>query len=142
MFENRSGAAVPPGWPPLVPPPESPGWQVSAASWLLDFCPADYRAYAGWRRNPVALASAICKAAADAPAPTAALATLAGTDVARRLRLLLDRPAARPSALADGAARALAASLVALVLVAGATMPTLARAGVDSIATSGAHSCH
>jgi hypothetical protein len=23
---------------------------------LLDFCPADYRAYAGWRRNPVALA--------------------------------------------------------------------------------------
>jgi len=96
----------------------------------------------GRTRNPVALASAICKAAADAPAPTAALATLAGTDVARRLRLLLDRPAARPSALADGAARALAASLVALVLVAGATMPTLARAGVDSIATSGAHSCH
>jgi len=39
-----------------VPPPESPGWQVPAASWLLDFCPADYRAYAGWRRNPVALA--------------------------------------------------------------------------------------
>ena len=56
MFENWSGAAVPPGWPPLVPPPESPGWQVPAASWLLDFCPADYRAYAGWRRNPVALA--------------------------------------------------------------------------------------
>jgi hypothetical protein len=25
-------------------------------SWLLDFCPADYRLYAGWRRQPVALA--------------------------------------------------------------------------------------
>jgi hypothetical protein len=25
-------------------------------SWLLDHCPADYRAYAGWRRHPVALA--------------------------------------------------------------------------------------
>ena len=48
--------AVPPGWPPLVPPPESVGWQVPAVSWLLDFCPADYRLYAGWRRQPVALA--------------------------------------------------------------------------------------
>lgn len=25
-------------------------------SWLLDQCPPDYRGYAGWRRNPVALA--------------------------------------------------------------------------------------
>ncbi len=25
-------------------------------SWLLDYCPADYRGYAGWRRYPVALA--------------------------------------------------------------------------------------
>jgi hypothetical protein len=25
-------------------------------SWLLDHCPADYRGYAGWRKNPVALA--------------------------------------------------------------------------------------
>jgi len=39
-----------------VPPPESPGWQVPAVSWLLDHCPADYRGYAGWRKNPVALA--------------------------------------------------------------------------------------
>jgi hypothetical protein len=29
---------------------------VPAVSWLLDHCPADYRAYAGWRRHPVALA--------------------------------------------------------------------------------------
>jgi hypothetical protein len=39
-----------------VPPPESDGWQVPAVSWLLDHCPADYRRYAGWRKNPVALA--------------------------------------------------------------------------------------
>ncbi len=24
--------------------------------WLLDYCPADYRGYAGWLKNPVALA--------------------------------------------------------------------------------------
>jgi hypothetical protein len=29
---------------------------VPAVSWLLDHCPPDYRAYAGWRRYPVALA--------------------------------------------------------------------------------------
>jgi hypothetical protein len=57
MFEGAAATgAVPPGWPRQVPPPESPGWQVPAVSWLLDFCPADYRLYAGWRRQPVALA--------------------------------------------------------------------------------------
>lgn len=25
-------------------------------SWLLDFCPADYRRYASWQRHPVVLA--------------------------------------------------------------------------------------
>ena len=25
-------------------------------AWLLDHCPPDYRGYAGWRKNPVALA--------------------------------------------------------------------------------------
>lgn len=49
-------APTPPGWPAAVPPPESPGWQVPAVSWLLDHCPPDYRAYAGWRRHPIALA--------------------------------------------------------------------------------------
>jgi hypothetical protein len=48
--------ATPPGWPAEVPPPDSPGWQGPAVSWLLDHCPADYRRYAGWRRHPVALA--------------------------------------------------------------------------------------
>jgi hypothetical protein len=39
-----------------VPPPDSPGWQAPAVAWLLDHCPSDYRGYAGWRKNPVALA--------------------------------------------------------------------------------------
>jgi hypothetical protein len=39
-----------------VPPPQAPGWQIPAVSWLLDHCPADYRGYEGWRKNPVALA--------------------------------------------------------------------------------------
>lgn len=49
-------AAVPPGWPEVVPPPGARGWEVPAVSWLLDHCPPDYRSYAGWRRHPVALA--------------------------------------------------------------------------------------
>lgn len=53
---GRMSAPVPPGWPSAVPPPEVDGWQVPAVSWLLDHCPADYRAYAGWRRHPIALA--------------------------------------------------------------------------------------
>ena len=51
-----SSPHTPPGWPQPVPPPESPGWQVPAVAWLLDHCPSDYRGYAGWRKNPVALA--------------------------------------------------------------------------------------
>lgn len=47
---------VPPGWPPSVPPPHSTGWEERAVGWLLDHCPPDYRAYAGWRKNPIALA--------------------------------------------------------------------------------------
>jgi hypothetical protein len=47
---------VPPGWPAGVPPAHAPGWEDRAVAWLLDHCPPDYRAYAGWRKNPVALA--------------------------------------------------------------------------------------
>ncbi|MBK8757283.1 MAG: hypothetical protein IPM08_09190 [Actinomycetales bacterium] len=47
---------VPPGWPPGVPPAQVPGWEDRAVGWLLDHCPPDYRRYAGWRKNPVALA--------------------------------------------------------------------------------------
>ena len=49
-------AHVPPGWPPGVPPAHTPGWEPRAVAWLLDNCPPDYRLYAGWRKNPVALA--------------------------------------------------------------------------------------
>ncbi len=49
-------APVPPGWPAGVPPSGAPGWQDRALGWLLDYCPADYRGYAGWLKNPVALA--------------------------------------------------------------------------------------
>lgn len=48
--------AGPPGWPRGVPPPDVPGWQEAATSWLLDQCPPDFRAYDAWRRHPVALA--------------------------------------------------------------------------------------
>ncbi|WP_295692325.1 hypothetical protein [Lapillicoccus sp.] len=48
--------ATPPGWPREIPPAHTPGWEDKAVAWLLDHCPADYRGYAGWRKNPVALA--------------------------------------------------------------------------------------
>lgn len=46
----------PPGWPERVPPPGVRGWQRSAAAWMLDLCPPEYRGYAVLRRHPVALA--------------------------------------------------------------------------------------
>ncbi len=47
---------APPGWPPEVRPPDAPDWERTAASWLLDLCPPDYRRYAGLRRHVVVLA--------------------------------------------------------------------------------------
>ncbi len=47
---------APPGWPREVRPPDAPDWEATAASWLLDLCPADYRRYAGLRRHVVVLA--------------------------------------------------------------------------------------
>lgn len=47
---------APPGWPREVRPPDAPDWEVTAAGWLLDLCPADYRRYAGLRRHVVVLA--------------------------------------------------------------------------------------
>jgi hypothetical protein len=49
-------AAVPPGWPAQVQPPESPEFERTAVGWLLDLCPPDYRAYGVLRRYPVVLA--------------------------------------------------------------------------------------
>ena len=47
---------APPGWPPQVRPPDAPDWERTAAAWLLDLCPPDYRRYAGLRRHVVVLA--------------------------------------------------------------------------------------
>lgn len=47
---------APPGWPREVRPPDAPDWEVTAASWLLDLCPPDYRRYPGLRRHVVVLA--------------------------------------------------------------------------------------
>lgn len=47
---------APPGWPSQVRPPDAPRWEDTAASWLLDICPPDYRAYPGLRRHVVVLA--------------------------------------------------------------------------------------
>ncbi len=47
---------VPAGWPERVHPPGAEGWEATAAEFLLDCCPADYRAYGVLRRHPVVLA--------------------------------------------------------------------------------------
>ncbi len=49
-------AHSPPGWPATVRPPGSPEWEASAASFLLDCCPADFRSYSVLRRHPKVLA--------------------------------------------------------------------------------------
>jgi hypothetical protein len=52
-----SGSAyVPPGWPSQVRPPGASGWEATAIAYLLDCCPADFRAYGVLRNHPVVLA--------------------------------------------------------------------------------------
>lgn len=51
-----SPAVAPPGWPREVRPPDAPDWERTAANWLLDLCPPDYRRYSGLRRHLVVLA--------------------------------------------------------------------------------------
>lgn len=51
-----SAIYTPPGWPDRVHPPGAPGWETTAAAFLLDCCPADYRGYVVLRRHPVVLA--------------------------------------------------------------------------------------
>ena len=47
---------APPGWPAPVRPPDAPDWERTAANWLLDICPADFRSYPTLRRHVVVLA--------------------------------------------------------------------------------------
>ena len=47
---------TPPGWPRQVRPPDAPGWEHTAAAWLLDLCPPEYRGYPALRRHLVVLA--------------------------------------------------------------------------------------
>lgn len=47
---------APPGWPAQVRPPDAPDWERTAANWLLDICPADFRTYPTLRRHVVVLA--------------------------------------------------------------------------------------
>jgi hypothetical protein len=59
VFEYARGMdrpVAPPGWPREVRPPDTPGWEATAAAWLLDLCPPDYRHYSGLRRHVVVLA--------------------------------------------------------------------------------------
>ncbi|MGH3367854.1 MAG: hypothetical protein ACRDOY_11690 [Nocardioidaceae bacterium] len=46
----------PAGWPAEVLPPDAAGWEESAARWLLDICPPEFRSYAVLRRHVVVLA--------------------------------------------------------------------------------------
>ena len=52
---NPRPGFAPPGWPDRVRPPGSAEWEESAAAFLFDCCPADYRAHPGLRRHPVVL---------------------------------------------------------------------------------------
>jgi hypothetical protein len=47
---------LPPGWPEAVRPPGAPDWEQTAVAFLLDCCPADFRAYRVLRNHPVVLA--------------------------------------------------------------------------------------
>lgn len=37
-------------------PPDAPDWEATAAGWLLDLCPSEYRRFPGLRRHVVVLA--------------------------------------------------------------------------------------
>lgn len=52
---SDSAGVTPAGWPAEVRPPGAPGWERSAAAWLLDQCPPDYRSHDVLRRHPVVL---------------------------------------------------------------------------------------
>ena len=81
----------------------------------------------GWaiahRHDPLALASAICKAATAAVAPAGVATALGGGAATRRVRELIDRDGAHGPARG---VRALAALMVAITLAAAAAVPVAA----------------
>lgn len=83
----------------------------------------------GRTRDPIALASAICKAAGAERQHEFGFAALAGHGVTARLRLLLDRSAAKPNAVIELIGRGLVVSLLLLILIAVGLTPALASAG-------------
>lgn len=85
--------------------------------------------------DPLALASAICKAAGAEAMPSGpAFAGLGGSSVPERLRLLARGSGAANSRLGTNAARIAASVMIALTLGLGAATPTLAASGLDQLA--------
>ena len=56
MAPPNPGHVAPPGWPREVRPPDAPDWERTAANWLLDLCPPEYRGYPALRHHVVVLA--------------------------------------------------------------------------------------
>jgi hypothetical protein len=52
----QASVYLPPGWPERVRPPGSQDWEATAVAYLLDCCPADFRAYRVLRNHQVVLA--------------------------------------------------------------------------------------
>lgn len=55
--ETRPRCYVPPEWPDGVLPPGAPDWESTAAAFLFDCCPPDFRLYPVLRQHVVILAS-------------------------------------------------------------------------------------
>lgn len=85
------------------------------------------------RHRPVALASAICKAAESAVPTSSPALSLGGADVVRRVDVLLEAPGC--VRLQSAAAAAVAATLLLCSLLAVAALPSAIDAGVSAAAT-------
>lgn len=65
---RATGAYVPPGWPPNVPPPAVEGWEQAAVEWLLAWGAPEWQGdgYETLRRQPLVLEWLFChRAKAD-----------------------------------------------------------------------------
>jgi hypothetical protein len=52
---DERARSVPLHWPAAVRPPDTPDWEASAAAWLFDLVPGEYRGYEVLRRHPMLL---------------------------------------------------------------------------------------